>query len=286
MTLIYKALVAAALLLTAAPVLAGQYELVKGKGVEVCEAYEKSLNSFQPNLPMVGGRPVSSNLGIDKPEWKSPEDGLAPNGVALAETFQNFSEFLWERDVNPVRYSRSERWPQWEGTPVQMKEAHKYYRSSRGQVLTWSPPLLAEFDIDNDGNPEHVYFQHPARSMIGDLFAVLVADYKTVDRKKTERILPHPPFKKLGLGMVRPVKKGDWGIAPSDVKVGNTLVEDAASDLHYDFFFFKGKTYFDQWWESHPDFKGKSDIDAGLLRVFEPSPQGTQEICTYRFIYK
>ncbi len=30
---------------------AGRYELIKGKGVEVCEAYEKNLNSFNPSTP-------------------------------------------------------------------------------------------------------------------------------------------------------------------------------------------------------------------------------------------
>lgn len=276
--------VVAAWLFTTTPVLAGQYELVKGKGMEVCEAYEQSLNSFQPKLPMVCGRPVSSKLGFGKPKWESPKDRLGPNGVVIAhEAFWDFSEFLWERDVNQGAYFERGKW---KGTPAQLKAAHEHYRVNRERLLIDKPPILAEFDIDNDGSPEHVYFQHPCGSVYGDLFAVLTPDYKAVDRKKTERVTPHPPFKKLGLGVYRAVKEGDYGISPSTVKAGYKPVEDAMGDVHYDFFFFKGKTYFDQWWTSHPDFKGKSDMYVGRLRVFEASPRGTQEICAYRFIYK
>lgn len=279
----FKALVAAAAwLFTVTPVLAGQYELVKGKAVEVCEAYEKSLNSFKPKLPMVCGRPVSSNLGFGKPNWESPKDGLAPNGVVIAEAFWDFSEYLWERDVNQGAYFERGKW---KGTPVQLKEAHEHYRVRRDRLLIDKQPILAEFDIDNDGSSEHVYFQHPCGSVYGDLFAVLTPDYKVVDRKKTQRVTPHPPFKQLGLGYFRPVQKGDWG-AGGYLDRGYKPVEDAMGYAHYDFFFFQGKTYFDQWWKNHPDFKGKSDMDVGHLRVFEVSPQGTQEICTYRFIYK
>jgi hypothetical protein len=259
---------------------AGRYELEKGKGVEVCEAYEKSLNSFQPKLPMVCGRPVSSALGFGKPNWEQPKDNI------LAEPFGDFGEFLWERDANPVKYFRGDRWPQWKGTRAQYKVAHVQYLVNRERVWIDKPPLIADFDIDNDGKPEHVYFEHPCGSVYGDLFAVLTPDYKAVDRKKTELVTPHPPFKQLGLGVFRPVKKGDVDASPFFLERGYKPVEDSMGYAHYDFFFFKGKTYFDQWWKNHPDFKGKSDMDVGHLRVFEASPSSTQEICTYRFKYE
>lgn len=50
----FKSLVtAAALLLSTAPVLAEQYVLEKGKGVEVCEAYKKNLESFSDRYPVI-----------------------------------------------------------------------------------------------------------------------------------------------------------------------------------------------------------------------------------------
>ena len=98
--------------------------------------------------------------------------------------------------------------------------------------------------------------------------------------------MPHPPFKQMGLGVFRPVKKGDWGVPPLFVERGFKPVEDAMSDAHYDVFLYKEITYIDQWWSSHPDFKGKSDTVAGRLRVYQPTPTGTAEICTYRFVYQ
>jgi hypothetical protein len=50
---------------------AGRYELIKGQGVEVCEAYEKNLNSFEPHEPMLCDRPVSPEVtDMQKPEWE------------------------------------------------------------------------------------------------------------------------------------------------------------------------------------------------------------------------
>lgn len=258
------------------------YVLEKGKGVEVCEAYEKNLNSFKPRLPMVCGRPASVALGFSKPKWEQPLH--TPNGQAMP--FKDYGEFLWERDVNPVRYYRNDRWTEWKATPDQLKEAHRSYLVNRERFWAQIPPLLAEFDIDNDGKSDHVYFEHPCGSVYGDVFAVLTEDYKTVDRKRTERLLPHPPFKQMGLGYFRSVKRGDWGVAPFFLERGYMPTEDAMGDVHYDFFIHKGKSYIDQWWSSHPDFHGESDMKAGRLRVFEPAPTGSKEICTYRFEFK
>lgn len=274
------AAVAAAFLLIAGPALAGQYELVKGKGVEVCEAYEKSLNSFQSKLPMVCGRPANADQGFSKPKWERP--ATAPNGVPLAEPYWDFSEFLWKRDVNRGAYFERDKW---KDTPAQNKWAHERYEIYRDALWKVFPVFIANFDIDNDGKPEHVYFERACGSAHGDFLAVLAPDYKTIDRKKTELVMPHPPFAQTGFGYFRPVKKGDWGIPPDWIAKGYAPVEDSLQYVHYDAFFYKSRTYFDQWWVEHPDFHGKSDIDAGLLRVFEATPAGTSEICTYRFRY-
>lgn len=257
-----------------------RYELEKGRGVEVCEAYEKSLNSFWPRLPMVCGRPASSELGFDKPKWEQTHD------PAIAEAFWDYSKFLWERDVNPIRYFRSDHWPQWKDTPTQRQQAYRSFENNRERLWVERPPVRADIDIDNDGKTDHVYFEQPCGSVYGDLFGVLNADRKTIDRKKTDRLLPHPPFRKMGAGVFRPVKKGDWGIPPIDVTAGYSPVEDAVGYVHYDFFFFKKKTYIDQWWVNHPDFMGQSDTKAGRLRVFEVTPADTKELCTYRFRFE
>jgi len=249
------------------------YVLEKGKGVEVCEAYGKNLNTPKPRLPYVCGRSVHPELGFSKPDWQQRD---------LTPAHPNLSNYLWERDVNQARYFR--KWSEWKATPAQIKEAREYYNHDREQLRLWRAPIFADFDIDNDGKIDHVIFQHPCGGSGGDVYAVLAEDNETIDKAKTERLTPHPPFREMG-GYFRPVKKGDYGTAPVFEEFGYRPTEDPITNVHYDFFLFKGRAYIDQWWSRHPDFKGKSDMEAGRLRVFEPSPTGTREICAYRFEY-
>ena len=55
---------------------AGEYVLVLGKGIEVCEAYLKNLNSFPDDPPMVCERKVNPKFPeFSKPVWQ-PLDAL------------------------------------------------------------------------------------------------------------------------------------------------------------------------------------------------------------------
>lgn len=55
---------------------AGDYVLMLGKGIEVCEAYLKNLNSFPDDPPMVCERKVNPKFtGFSKPVWQ-PLDAL------------------------------------------------------------------------------------------------------------------------------------------------------------------------------------------------------------------
>lgn len=66
---------------------AGRYELIKGKGVEVCEAYEKNLNSFSPSTPMLCERQVNRDFkDFAKPMWeKLTLDQIAEINVDAAD---------------------------------------------------------------------------------------------------------------------------------------------------------------------------------------------------------
>lgn len=262
--------------------LSGQYKLLEGKNVQICEAYERNLNSFNPKVPMSCGRKVNTDYGFSKPEWSSYQGDLTPSGKPIQAFRNEMTALLWEQDVNPVKYYRVDKWPQWQATMLQVEEAHGAYIADRQRYGYL--PFLSEFDIDNDGKKEPVYFEQPCGSVYGSLLAVLSTDYKHIDLKKTEMLMPHPPLNKKGREVFRPVKKGDWGIAPSDVKRGYTAVEDAIHDVDYDVFHYKGETYIDQWWRNHPDFLGKSPIVMGKLRVYQLTSGGIAQVCSYRFL--
>ncbi|MCF8078507.1 MAG: hypothetical protein K9K88_04415 [Desulfobacterales bacterium] len=49
---------------------AGSYELIKGQDLEVCQVYEKYINSFDTDEPMICERPYSEDFPmIERPNW-------------------------------------------------------------------------------------------------------------------------------------------------------------------------------------------------------------------------
>ncbi len=259
---------------------AGRYELEKGKGVEVCEAYEKNLNSFKPRAPFRCDRPISPEFkDFTKPVFKGPES-LPVDRVVPGAVIRKVERFLWERDVNPVYYFPVTEWPKWKGTKEQYDQAWRKYNYNResNYMNRWK---IAEVDIDNDGTPETVYRDGQCPS--GALLLVVNKDMTDIDRAKTELVMPHPSRKAQGLGEFRPLEKDAPDYHP-DKKFGRTWVEDSLHGAGYDVFRYKNKTYFDLWWFDHPDYQSKSDIEVGKpLSVFVIDNKQTREICTYRY---
>lgn len=255
--------------LAAVPAVAGRYELVKGKGVEMCEAYEKNLNSFKPGLPFRGARPIN-------PEFKDfSKPDLKPGSFPADKIYR----LLWERDVNPIYYFPVTEWSKWRGTPEQYTRAWESFREGRrrGQF----GDKIGLVDIDNDGNPDTIYLDQ--RVEVGALLLVLNTDRSDLDYDKTKFVMQHPSRKEQGLGELRPLEKDAPDYHP-DKKFGFTPVEDALYGAAYDVFRYKNKTYFDLWWTRHPDYQGKLDFQVGKpLRVFMIENNKTREICTYKF---
>ena len=264
-------------------VLAGEYVLVKGEGIEVCEAYKNNLNSFKPKWPMSYRKLNPQMHDFSEPQWVHLDDirNRMPRNSNLD---LQISEFLWGRDVNPVGYFTDDL-SKWRGTKQQLADAYKrflYFRHEISQRKVPNRHLVAEVDIDNDGVPEPVYLD----SMYNPtLLLVLETDYSDIDYEKTKLVMMHPSWKDLGLGYFRPVKEGDWGIPPMSIKRGYVPVGGGFSGSIYDVFLFKGKTYFDLW--GFPDYYSpgwRSPLDS-FLRVFIAEKGNTQEICKYKFVF-
>jgi hypothetical protein len=117
---------------TSAPAVAGRYELVKGKGVEVCEAYKKNLNSFNYADPMNCTREIGpQQKDLSKPQWQTLD---ANENFALVQTVDRF--------LQPPNYERVT-----EGYLENLKQ-----RVANGGVVM----SLAEIDVNNDGKAEPV----------------------------------------------------------------------------------------------------------------------------------
>lgn len=118
--------------LTGAPAIAGNYELVKGGGVEVCEAYLENLNSFDNYMPMNCSRDVNPKLKmLSKPAWQNID---AVKNFELLQAVDKFLSPLTHMHVTP-------------------EYINLLKSGARGGGIFM---FQTEIDIDNDGNPETV----------------------------------------------------------------------------------------------------------------------------------
>src|SRR6266568_1298472 len=159
----------ATLLLLAVPVAhGGRYELVKGKGVEVCEVYATNLNSFQPSEPMLCDRPVSPRFkDLRKPKWERLD---FDRNLELIVTVDKL--------LRPKYFAKPEmRVPSLRGNVEQ--DNYKYQ--------------LMIIDIDNDGKTEPVlrFVEScwPGSSRVGGAALLVLEQSKNdVDLKKSQLI--------------------------------------------------------------------------------------------------
>ena len=264
---------------------AGQYVLEKGKGVEVCEAYEKNLNSFKPRGPFRGNRPINPEFkDFSKPDLKGWVEDPTPGSRTFPE--EKIDRFLWERDANPV-YSYRGGIAKWRGTPAQYEEAWKRFKFLRRGpgIQTADREKIGAVDIDNDGTPDNVYLDERGNDL-GAPLLVLNADRSDLDYAKTKLVMQHPSRKEQGLGELRKLAPGERATAEAE-KFGYTPFEDSLHGASYDVFQYKNRTYFDLWWIRHTDYQGKLDFEVGVgkpLRVFVIENNRTREVCTYKYI--
>lgn len=239
-------------LLLATTASAGRYELVKGKGVEVCEAYEKNLSSLQPTEPMICERRINPQMkNFKEPDWTRPTmeqvRALEFDMARLTSRVLNQPEPKSESEIT----ARTEDSPGW---PAKRE--------------------IANVDIDNNGTPEIVLKQQdgvcPMHRAFSVNIAVLTKDGMHYDLEKSRFI--NIDFSKRAAKLEndsRPASRQTAGM-DWDQFWGYTL---------YDIFLYKGVAYFDLWemGEEYPS------LSSGRLHVFLNKDKKTQEICTYRF---
>ncbi|MBI3898345.1 MAG: hypothetical protein HY308_08610 [Gammaproteobacteria bacterium] len=183
---------------------AGRYELEKGKGLEVCEAYERNLNLSKPQTPRTCQRDIHSELGFTRPDWQR-FFGPVSRIPSSSHVNEHIDRFLWERDANPAGYSILS---QWKGTKRQRRQAWENYNAERNRGLWPNHRLYAEIDIDNNGETEPVYYEHDCAGSYGSLLLVLMEDYSDINYKKTALVMPHPSRKEAGWGDIRKLRPG------------------------------------------------------------------------------
>lgn len=230
----------------------GYYALVKGKGVEVCEQYEKNLNSFHLDRPMICERRINPQMkDFRKPDWVQP-------GLDQARALEFDMAKLVSRVLNrPEPKNESE-------IKVRMEDDPGWPAKRE----------IARVDIDNDGALDIVLKQQdgtcPEHRVFEVTIAILSKDGKRYDLDRSKYI--DASFARLDAQMRNDSSPERWptaGLARDEIQGG----------MLYDVFLYKGVTYFDLW-EMGKDYPNPT---AGRLHVFLHKGKKTQEICTYRF---
>jgi hypothetical protein len=229
-------------------VLAGEYVLVKGEGMEVCEAYKNNLNSFNLHNKYVMACERKLNpqfTDFQKPEWQKMD--LRKN----IELLKKIELFLGNWGVV---------------TPDNVKGWEEYIESRiKEEYISID---FCQIDINNDGKKKNVIKYNDGscpQSHYGAALLVLNDDRTEIDIQKTKPLLQNPRTLKNG-----PLSEG-WDGTMYDIFIYKKKAYfdrwrygDISSD---------GKTIINTY---------------DLLRVFSTEPDKksnslTREICRYKF---
>jgi len=134
-----KTLLVILLLSTFPSAYGGQYRLIKGEGIEVCEAYAKNLNSFENRFPMWCERKLNPAMSdFSKPLWEKMDPR---EHMDLLKTIERDFDFLLFGDIN----RNLKEWERYTNGKIEI--AH---------LRMWQTRV----DINNDGQADNLIKLH------------------------------------------------------------------------------------------------------------------------------
>jgi hypothetical protein len=236
----------------ARPVAAGEYQLILGKGTEVCEACLKNLQQ-QPVEEAVCDRQYDPVIGLHSAKWTELD-------------LREHAELL--KRINSLVNSGNESAHSTFDNPKTLKE---YVEG--GTVRNRLPTMvmaIADIDIDNDGQPDNVlrYEQGKCRNMFGgwqyfyeSVLLKLADDRSTIDYARTDPLIQH-------------ISKGpQYLVGIPDFQI-------------YQVFTHKGTVYFDKWNgggdKEDPITLKLDQPDVNTLSVYRVNKNQTNKICRIR----
>ncbi len=246
--------------ITPVPAVADELVLEKGKGIEVCEAYQKSLQGMSLQ-DMVCGEKADTIYDDVLPPLRMPlccEEGIS-------NSTKDFKRPKWERlDLRENKellrkiiklFAMGDQFAEMEIMDLDdnaFKEFAKRTGLRYNPTYTMDALYKTSADIDNDGKAEKILLYQDAICMYTHVYSrplfVLDEAKKQIDLKKTEPLMQNP--------------------------FGKDLKSKAQDHLYqlYQIFFYKSKAYFDKW-----NMRDKT------LSVYKQSKGEVKEICKYQY---
>lgn len=269
-------IVVALTLSSAASARQGSMELILGKGVAVCEAYAAAAAKWDSyalgclaDLALGGGDISRISGPVAKVRFSMEEDDPT---IALRHSA---GEFVRRHDVNIANYYYKDELANWRGSHDQLEIARQGLINRTNAYFHDPVVRILQVDVDNDGKMDEVYFYPHCAADVSDESTVtmsspliLTPDRVAVDTDRTLRLLRAP----LNIGKDRgphQAADGSW-VADADVY----------SNSAFGFFKFRGKTFFDFWWDASS--ARIPNRDRNILRVYFAEPKRAQPVCAFR----
>ena len=232
---------------------AGDYEIIVGKGVELCEACLQNLLR-QSAEEAACDRRYAPDLGFGQPEWET----LALQGHVE----------LYKRMSNLVRSGKEDLPKPDLGNPSERDEFIRVEEITRGALSA------VHIDIDNDGQLDRVLkYQsgncrrnfHGYNIFYQSALVVVVGDHRAIDYPKTDLLVQHFPDASKFLDMYR---------------IGMPHYQ------MYQVFTYKGTVYFDRWdrvgQELDPITRKAIGPDRNTVSIYEVRQGQARRTCQIR----
>lgn len=253
-----------------------KFELVRGGGAEVCEAYARMLRSIRFERPPYCDRPEPSSVQGFEALHRVPLDAGLHVGLAMA-----MPAFLrGETDLAKYPTTADASAAEWE-----IARASRTV-SVENVASAFEPPI----DVDNDGRPDQVVYWPDRMDLCGEptemnkdgslyhapRHAVAIDIHGVIDVARTRAWFGHPfPF-------VATFKERPGGASKTVV---DPTVRPITSMIT--FTRFRGRTYFDGFMDPWGDLEGGRRNDSALshrLGVYERVYDKTFQRCEIRWI--
>ncbi len=255
-----------------------EFELVKGQGTEVCDAYLLRLNKTEWQEPPYCGRPESN-----EPSGFETLSRVPLNASEVVDLIDRVNGFTHSGTQDQKAKENAERrklgLPE-RGPLLTLRSIQSDLRTGQLRVWRYAPPV----DIDNDGTPDRVVVWHGMGASHGDylcgsikdsaprpqvqLIYLLEPDTSRIDEAKTRAVFGRK---------TKPRVSGEQTPSSSFTPLGRSM-----SVVRY-----KGDYYFDTFFSSDlGDFNGKRRSSRSIndtLALMERRGNQIRQMCEFRW---
>jgi hypothetical protein len=261
--------------LAAEPETPGALHTIRGRGIEICDAYEKELNRRF-------GSPVQE-MCRHNADFASKDFAYPPQSGRFEVTIDDLNDqterarlsarifdFIWQHDANPPNYFPLTDLAQWRGTKAQFEKAHTSFDAFRETYEANGngggfPTVVV--DLNNDGKPETILYLPKCMgggpTMVSPV--VLSGDLRKLDETMSQHVLRDPIRGRIAYNTMQ----------------GADAVADPYQSGTYGVFRHRDTTYFDFAWYLADKAAVPDPETAHQVQVFRAEPGKITEVCTY-----